>query len=201
MMITPDLQTRIDSYLMHLRRSLGELPPEEINDILREIRGHILERAESTGELTNEKLVAILKALGEPEDIGPLYQAEAMVARARSSFSPALILRTVVRWAMVSVAGFVTFIVGLTGYAAGLAFLVCAILKPMFPAQIGAWSDGYNFSIGTVDGPHSTELLGWWLIPVCLIASAAFLVLTTRFMRWMLRFAIRRRASPIPVEA
>jgi uncharacterized membrane protein len=200
-MITPDLQTRIDSYLMHLRRSLGELPPEEINDILREIRGHILERAESTGDLTNEKLVSILKALGKPEDIGPLYQAEAMVARARSSFSPALILRTVVRWAMVSVAGFVTFIVGLFGYLGGLAFLICALLKPIFPSQIGAWSDGRSFSIGTITGTNATEVLGWWLIPVCLLASAAFLVLTTRFMRWMLRFAIRRRASSVPAEA
>ncbi|MGZ4810732.1 MAG: HAAS signaling domain-containing protein [Thermoanaerobaculia bacterium] len=200
-MITPDLQTRIDSYLMHLRRSLGELPPEEINDILREIRGHILERAESSGELTNEKLVSILKALGKPEDIGPLYQAEAMVARARSSFSPALILRTVVRWAMVSLAGFVTFLVGLCGYSTGLAFLICALLKPIFPAQIGAWSNGHNFSIGTISGTNSTELMGWWLIPVCLLASATLLVLTTRFMRWMLRFAIRRRASSVPVEA
>src|SRR6185369_3845092 len=151
---------------------LGELPPEEINDILREIRGHILERAESTGDLTNEKLVSILKALGKPEDIGPLYQAEAMVARARSSFSPALILRTVVRWAMVSLAGFGTFIVGLLGYSAGLAFLICALLKPIFPSQIGAWSDGTNFSIGTINSAHATEVLGWWLIPVCLLASA-----------------------------
>ena len=41
------LQTRVDTYLMRLRRSLGELPPEEVNDILREIRSHILDRAES----------------------------------------------------------------------------------------------------------------------------------------------------------
>ena len=62
--------------------------------ILQEIRGHILERAEATGELTEDRLVGILKALGRPEDIAPLYQAEALMARARSSFSPTPASRT-----------------------------------------------------------------------------------------------------------
>jgi hypothetical protein len=53
-------QTRIDTCLMRLRRSLGELPPEEVNEILREIRSHLLDRAEASGELTDEKLARIL---------------------------------------------------------------------------------------------------------------------------------------------
>ncbi len=115
-----DQQTRIDAYLMKLRRSLGELPSEDVNDILREIRSHILDRAEASGELTNEKLVQILKDLGRPEDIGPLYQAEALVTRARSSFSPTLILRTTMRWAMMSIVGFLAFLSGLMGYGLAL---------------------------------------------------------------------------------
>src|SRR4029077_254612 len=103
------LQTRIDTYLMRLRRSLGELPAEEVNEILREIRSHIFERAARDGELTDQKLMTILRELGQPEDIGPLYQAEAMVARARSSFSPSLIFSTTLRWAMRSFVGFVVF--------------------------------------------------------------------------------------------
>ena len=46
------LQQKIDAYLMQLRRSLGELPPDEVTEILQEIRGHILERTEASGELT-----------------------------------------------------------------------------------------------------------------------------------------------------
>jgi uncharacterized membrane protein len=86
-------QAKIDAYLAQLRRSLGELPPEEVSEILREIRGHILERAEASGELNDERLVAILKALGRPEEIAPLYQAESLMARARTSLSPSLLLR------------------------------------------------------------------------------------------------------------
>ena len=48
------LQRRIDAYLEELRRCLGELPPQEVNEILQEIRGHIFERAEASGELTED---------------------------------------------------------------------------------------------------------------------------------------------------
>jgi uncharacterized membrane protein len=191
MSYTSEQQTRIDAYLMKLRRSLGDLRPEDVNEILREIRGHILERAEASGEVTNDRLVEILKDLGRPEDIGPLYQAEAMVARARSSFSPALILRTTMRWAMMSVRGFVVFLAGLVGYGMSFGFLLCAILKPFMPDQVGAWVSPAGFSIGTVTPvPNAHEVLGWWLIPFCLVAGALALVLTTRILRWTLRFAI-----------
>lgn len=187
------IQTRIDSYLMRLRRSLGELPPEDVNDILREIRGHILERAEAAGEMTDETLMRILRELGQPEDIGPLYQSDAMVARARSSFSPSLMLRTTLRWGMRSFAGFVVFLAALVGYGTALGFLACAVLKPFMPDQVGMWVHAGGFTIGTVSA-HETahELLGWWIIPVGLIAGALLLVWTTHALRWLLRYAVRR---------
>jgi uncharacterized membrane protein len=186
------LQTRVDAYLMRLRRSLGELPPEETNEILREIRSHILDRAEASGEMTDEKLARILKELGQPEDIGPLYQAEAMVARARSSFSPLLILRTTIRWAMMSVIGFFTFILGLFGYGLAIGFIFCAVMKPFLWDKVGLWVSSNGFSMGTVDANvRGRELMGWWIIPFGLIVGPLFLIGTTRFLRWMLRFASR----------
>ncbi len=187
------LQTRVDAYLMRLRRSLGELPPEEVNEILREIRSHILDRAEASGEMTDETLARILKELGQPEDIGPLYQADAMVARARSSFSPILILRTTIRWAMMSIGGFLTFIAGLLGYGLALALIISAFLKPFMPDRIGAWASSSGFVIGVHDpAVRSVDILGWWMIPVGLILGAAFLIITTRFLRWMLQYASRQ---------
>jgi len=188
-----DPQQQIDTYLMKLRRALGDLPQPEVNEILREIRGHILERAESSGALNNERIVEILRELGRPEDIGPLYQSEALVARARSSFSPMLILRTTMRWAMISVTGFFVFMGGLLGYGMALGFFLCALLKPFMPTQVGAWLDpDGGFTVGTVS-QHSAahEVLGWWLIPVALCAGAVSLVATTRILRWLLRWATR----------
>jgi uncharacterized membrane protein len=196
------LQTRVDTYLMRLRRSLGELPPEEVNDILREIRSHILDRAEASGELTDDKLAAILKELGQPEDIGPLYQADAMVARARSSFSPLLILRTTVRWAMISVVGFIAFLFGLFGYAMALGLIISAVMKPIMPDRVGAWLGPHGFTIGVMEGlPRGTDVLGWWLVPVGLIGGAMFLIATTRFLRWMLRYASGKHLPVLRVES
>lgn len=195
------LQTRVDAYLMRLRRSLGELPPEEVSEILREIRSHILDRAEASGEMTDEKLQRILKELGQPEDIGPLYQADAMVARARSSFSPALILRTTARWAMKSIAGFVTFIVGLFGYGMAAGLIVAALVKPFMPDRVGAWVSNSGFTIGVQDhAVRSVDILGWWLIPVGVIGGALFLIGTTRFLRFMLRYASGKHLPVLRVE-
>ncbi|MEO8431059.1 MAG: DUF1700 domain-containing protein [Acidobacteriota bacterium] len=204
-MLTPNtphsdrLQTRIDAYLMRLRRSLGELPPEEVADILQEIRGHILERAEAAGEMTDERLVAILQALGRPEDIAPLYQAEALMARARTSYSPTLLLRGALRWAMLSVRGFAIFLAGLVGYGIALGFLVGGFGKIVAPRQIGAWWTPGSFSIGTTTNPAAHDVLGWWLVPVGLAVGAIGLVATTWLLRWALGFAKLRRAIPARV--
>jgi uncharacterized membrane protein len=191
------LQRKIDSYLMELRRCLGELPSDEVRDILQEIRGHILERAEGSGALTEEKLVEILKNLGRPEDIAPLYQADSLMTRARTSLSPGLVLRGMLRWAMLSVKGFVLFIVGIIGYSFAVGMLAGGIGKIIAPHEVGAWISPGSFSIGTITNPQAREVLGWWLVPVGLGVGTLLLVWTTRLLRWFLRFArIRRPTEP-----
>ena len=189
------LQGKIDAYLRELRRCLGELPADEVNDILQEIRGHILERAEASGELTEDRLVAILKSLGRPDEIAPLYQADSLMARARTSFSPTLILRGMLRWSMLSAWGFFLFLVGVVGYAFALGFLFGGIGKIVAPHAVGLWVAPDTLSIGTNSNPSARELLGWWLVPVGLGLGVGFLVGTTRLLRWFLRFARIRRPT------
>jgi len=189
------LQQRIDAYLMQLRRSLGELPPDEVNEILQEIRGHILERAEASGELTDERLVAILKSLGSPEEIAPLYQADALMARARSSLSPRVVMRGVHRWSTVSAWGLALFVLGIVGYATGFALVVAGVGKIFAPNQIGAWVGPHTFDIGVNSDPTARDVLGWWLVPFGLFGGSALVVATTRALRWTLRFARIRRPT------
>jgi uncharacterized membrane protein len=192
------LQTRIDSYLAQLRRCLGELPPEEVHDILQEIRGHILERAEASGELTEERLVAILKALGRPEEIAPLYQVDSVVAKARTSLSPRIVMRGIHRWSVLSGWGLVLFILGVAGYATGFSLMLSALAKIVAPHEVGAWIASGHFNIGTTSDPSAREVLGWWLVPVGLAVGALVVVGTTRLLRWSLRFArIRRPTAPV----
>jgi uncharacterized membrane protein len=189
------LQQRIDAYLLQLRRSLGELPPEEVAEILQEIRGHILERAEASGELTEERLVEILKALGKPEEIAPLYHADAFMARARSSLSPRVVMRGVHRWSTVSAWGLALFVLGIVGYATGGALILAGLGKIFAPSQIGACVGPHAFNIGTNNDPAARDVLGWWLLPVGLLGGAALFLATTRTLRWTLRFARIRRPT------
>ncbi|MEJ0007568.1 MAG: hypothetical protein WDM77_14690 [Steroidobacteraceae bacterium] len=145
--IVAALQVRIETYLTRLRQALGVLAPEEIDEIVREIRGHIVERAESTDLLDDAALEGILSALGNPEDIASLYQSRAMVARARVSTSPLLILMTTVRWAGMSLAGLVVCLFGVFGYVMGIGFFVTATLKVLHPDRVGLWV-----------GPHLWDL-------------------------------------------
>jgi uncharacterized membrane protein len=189
------VQEKIDTYLMQLRRSLGELPPEEVTEILQEIRGHILERAEASGELTDERLVEILKALGRPEEIAPLYHADAFMARARSSLSPRVVMRGVHRWSTVSAWGFALFIIGVVGYATGGALILAGLGKIFAPNQIGAWVGPHSFDIGVNNDPSAREVLGWWLVPVGVVAGFGLMIATTRALRWTLRFARIRKPT------
>jgi len=190
-----NLQRRIDSYLAELRRCLGELPSEEVHEILREIRGHILERAEASGELTEDRLVAILKSLGRPEDIAPLYQVDSVVARARASLSPRTVMRGIHRWSTVSFWGFAVFVLGIAGYVAGAELIFMAVKKIFSPSQVGVWVGPHAFNVGVNHDPAARDVLGWWLVPVGLASGAALVVATTSVLRWTLRFARIRRPT------
>jgi len=198
---TPAAQNQIDAYLAALREQLAGLPAGDVEEILRELRGHIVERgAESDSGGNRPSVAAILRQLGTPEQIGSLYRADAMVAHARETFSPALIIRATIRWASRTVAGFVASLLGLIGYSIGAGLMVCAILKPFLPRDIGLWvnpSDGFVLGV-EVPRPHGPELLGWWIMPYGLAVGVAFILGTTVFLRWMLRFVPRASGRVAP---
>lgn len=191
---TQQPEEQVEIYLARLRKELGGLATDDIEDILRELRGHIAERASAVdSERHRAPVEQILSRLGSPQEIGSLYRADALVARARATFSPALIIRATIRWATKTVVGFLTFVAGAVGYALGASLIVCAILKPFFPAEIGLWISPHGMVLGAQmpHQAHAQELLGWWIIPYGLGVGAAFIVGTTVFLRWMLRFVPR----------
>jgi hypothetical protein len=100
----------------------------------------------------------------------------------------------VTRWAMVSIVGFISFVLGLTGYGFALGFIVSAVMKPIFPDHVGLWTD-HGVTLGIRETAQQGDLLGWWIIPIGLILGTIFLIATTRLLRWMLRFAKSRRPS------
>jgi uncharacterized membrane protein len=176
-------ETRIDDYLARLRAALKGMTLEEREDIVEELHMHIRERAgDGSASLEN-----VLAGLGPPEKLAEQYRTGLLLQHARSSISPLVILRATMRWARTGVEGFVVFLIALWGYAMGVGFVVLALLKPIFPDRTGLWIGpgvfDFSFRMGLNPYYRSSnvhEVLGWWLVPVCLIIGSLSMLATTK---------------------
>ena len=182
--------TRMNTYLARLRAALTGMTLAEREDIVEEIRMHIRERSSDLESNVEE----VLAGLGPADELAQQYRTGLLVQKARHSISPVVILRATLRWATTGVEGFLVFIIALWGYGMGVSFLLLALLKPFFPKHTGLWVGpgelNFSFRMGaTMTSPASPvhELLGWWLIPVCLVIGALSLVGTTKLIQFLLR--------------
>lgn len=103
MTLSVESQKTVDAYLAALRKQLRELMDEDVNDIVEEIRAHILDK--TSGEAPTGSVAETLAALGTPEELASRYQTEELLKRARMSRSAAYILHSLLRWATLSLVG------------------------------------------------------------------------------------------------
>jgi hypothetical protein len=82
MSLPADSQKAIDDYLAALRRQLRDLMEEDMNDIVEEIRAHILDKT-SSGVTSVEQTLA---ALGPPAALAARYRTEEIMRRRITSF-------------------------------------------------------------------------------------------------------------------
>lgn len=182
-------EMQINNYVAQLRASLRGLTVSEREDIVEEIHMHIRERMADP----QSSLDAVLAGLGPAHELAQQYRTGVLVQRARTSISPVVILRAALRWATMGVGGFLVFMISIVGYATGGAFLLLALMKPLFPANTGFWvgPDQFSFSFrmgATRTNPASPvhEVLGWWLIPLCLVIGSLSLALTTKLLQFLM---------------
>ena len=199
MSTTREPQQTIDAYLSRLRGGLRGIDENHVRDIVEELRSHITEKLESGQANTVD---AVLAALGSPEALASQYVTDDLFARAEASRSPLRVLRSLFRWASLSVAGFFVLLGSMTGYFLGVCFILLAVLKPFHPQTAGLWilrdsvaGPLLSFRLGfSVPPPDAREVLGWWIIPLGLIAGCGLLILTTRFALWCARQYRRSRS-------
>ena len=187
-------EDEINEYLRRLQAGLTGMTLAEREDIVEEIRMHIQERA-GDDALRIEK---VLGGLGAAEELAKQYRTGLLLQQAHRSISPLVILRATLRWALTGIEGTAVFLIAVVGYATGAAFLLLALLKPIFPRHTGLWVGPgvFNFSFETALPPAGgavRELLGWWLIPVCLVMGSLILAGTTKLLQFLMkRFRWRR---------
>jgi len=187
---------RVEDYLERLRKALSGLRREAVSEIVEELRSHILEKAALGGEgseVTPAAVENVLAALGSPEELAAQYQADDLLERAGRGWSPLLLLRGLLRWASLSAAGVFVLVGCVVGYFLGVSFLLCAILKPLHPQTAGLWrladeAHSYSLRLGFGTIPvGSTELLGWWIVPLGLLIGGGLCFLTTQITLWCAR--------------
>jgi len=199
-----DTQQKIEAYLSRLRRNLRGLPAAEVEEIIRELRSHILDRLSAEGEPNAASVDASLTRLGSTEELADAYVTDSVLAQVEVSRSPWRVLSALFRWASLSVAGFVVLLGCIVGYVLGAALFLCAIFKPFHPHTAGLWmisdsSGDWELSIRMGFGgipANGHELLGWWMVPAGLILGVGLVLLTTRLVLWSARKYRQSRALP-----
>lgn len=109
----------IETYLARLDAALAGVAVREKDEILREIRTHVLDSvADSTDR--DAAIDRVRRLLGAPEELAERYGTECQLTRASGSFSPWLLLRTSWRWARLGMIGTIAFSAGSSGLQFGL---------------------------------------------------------------------------------
>jgi hypothetical protein len=195
--IAPLTDSRIDSYLSRLAAALSGVAAAEKDEIVREIRAHILDSVSTAADPAGAT-DRVLRLLGAPEELANRYTTESLLTRARSSFSPWLLLLTCWRWAKLGMKGTFAFLLAFIGYTTALTLTGAVFLKPFVP-KIGWWSGPAGFGIMVPDNPQQMhELLGPWFVPVIAAAAFAAAVGTTHALRWMIRKRVSTPMYEIP---
>jgi hypothetical protein len=199
-----DSQQRVEDYLVKLRARLRDMNDDDVREIVQELRAHITDKAIASGEVTAATVDSALAALGSPEELASQYLTDALLSRAEISRSPVRILEGLFRWASLSIAGFLVMFGSIFGYFLGIVFVLCALLKPFHSETAGLWisrDSGNDLSISIRLGfgnvpVNKQEVLGWWIVPIGLLAGCGLVMLTTRFALWCVRRYRQSRVLP-----
>lgn len=176
----------IESYFSELETRLGKFAKPERQEFLQELRGHVLDRLQQIAAPTEDQCREILAALGTPQEIAQHYGLELALSRATRSYSPFLLLRSTLRWALTGVQGFAVFLTAMVGYMTALGFYALAILKPIFPHNVGMFVGEGEFNIAYLPHPHGREVLGVYFPIVTMFAGLFLMQGTTLLIRFLI---------------
>lgn len=203
MVLSETGESRINGYLYVLGRSLKSfLPADAVRDAVREIESHLRERIAAADGAPNERaaLEKILDELGPPLRVAQAYSAERTIDEALATGRIVPMARAMWHLAVSTVAGFAAALGIFIGYAVGWAFIAIAILKPIFPNNVGWWvkdSGEIPWRLGAqFPAPPGEHVVGgYWAVPIPLFAGLLILVLTYRATRSFLTWWRSRRIS------
>ncbi len=198
-------ESRVNGYLYILRRSLATfLPSDVVRDAVQEIESHLRDRIAAADAVPDERsaLEKILAELGPPLRVAQAYSAERTMDEAVTTGRFVPVMRAIWHAAATTAWGFFAAVALFAGYLSATALVALAVLKPIFPNNVGLWvREGAVFPHafgGLFPAPPGEQVAGgYWIIPIALVCGLAILVITQqgarRFLSW---FRARRRVAP-----
>jgi uncharacterized membrane protein len=186
-------ESRVRGYLYLLERSLRAGGSSRLAaDAVREVESHIRERVAESPGMPNEReaLEAILVRVGSPATVAKAYSLELMMEEAAVGGRLVAVLRSIFHAAAMSITAFFTALLLFTGYGVGASFFVVALLKPIFPNNVGVWfHHGFPALGAQFPAPEGAAPLGGYaIVPISFVIGLAVLIATHRAARrWIAR--------------
>jgi uncharacterized membrane protein len=178
----------IESYFAALETQLGDLPRLKRDEVVRELRAHLFDRLEQITVPTDDDCRTVLKAMGTPQEIARQYRLELLLSRSAWKISPWSMLRTLFRWTLTGIQGYIVFVLALLGYTVGASFYITALLKPFFPHNVGVFVGDEGLNLARFpEPPPGTEILGSYYVPVAVFLGFLFTLVTTLAIRFVVR--------------
>lgn len=184
MTATP-LPPQAEAWLRKIRQGLSTLGAPERDEIVNELRAHLLDR-QAEGKRD------VLEGFEPPEDLAASFLEESALRGALAEGSSWALGRALLIAARDSLLGLVVLLPLVLMQAAGLLFCLLSLLKLFMPARIGLWVGGGNFYLGIDNGnPALHEVLGWWVTPVLNALGLLLFWSSNRAMRGLVRWRLR----------
>lgn len=205
MTLTETGESRLRGYLYVFDQALRSSGRAALAaDAVREVESHIRERVAESSGMPNERdaLEAILTRFGSPSTVARAYSLEMIMEEAAVGGRLVAVLRSLFHIAPLGAIRFLLALLLFWGYAMGAGFILTALLKPIFPNNVGIWVHE-GFSLGAqFPAPSGVEPLGgYWIIPLCLTAGLGLLLVTHRLARKWTAALLEALRRDRPIDA
>ena len=192
---TAGAESKIDGYFARVRVALRGLPEREIEDILRELRSHVHEVAGTEGP----DIEAVLRSFGDPLDLARTYRSQNEMVRAECSGSPLVILPGLQHATTGTLERVTVSALYVLGYFGMGTLWAGALEKLLAPSRGGLWYTPGDFwsltlVVGGTPPANAQELLGWWVVPITMLAGWGVKYVSDRTAQWWIRRY--RRSTP-----
>jgi hypothetical protein len=186
------LPDEAELFLKRLRQGLSTLTPAEQQEIVAEIRVHLLERkAQGTADL--------LSGFEAPEELAAGFVSEQALRGSLAQGTSWALIRALLIASRESLLALLLLFPLVLIQISAVMFVLAAGMKPFMGDELGFWAGPWSLYVGiNRHDPRNHELLGWGMIPVLGIGGIILFWISNRAMRGLVRWRLHsiNQAAP-----